>query len=59
MIVEKQSAILNSPNEIPQPLDADHHQLCKFRDVEDQNYISVLKTLTSLLPRPSGYGRLY
>ena len=57
MIVEKQSAVLNCLNEIQQPLDADHHQLCKFRDRDDQGYISVLKTLESLLPQVPDKGR--
>ena len=50
MIVEKQSAVLGYPSEIPQPLDADHHQLSKFGDQEDKSYIRVYKTLKSLVP---------
>lgn len=57
MIVEKQSAILGCSSEIAQPLDADHHQLCKFGDKNDSNYIMVKKTLASFLPPVLGSGK--
>lgn len=57
MIVEKQSAILGCSSEIAQPLDADHHQLCKFGDKNDSNYIMVKKTLASFLPSILGRGK--
>lgn len=55
MVVEKASAILGYPDEIPIPLNADHHNVCKFDNPQDPNYISIrngLKTLvTTVLSR--------
>lgn len=48
MILEKDSSILGYPGEISQPLNANHHDVCKYSGREDPNYVivrSVLKTL--------------
>ena len=55
MVVEKESALLGYPDEIEIPLNADHHTVCKFDNLQDPNYISIrngLKTLvTTILSR--------
>ncbi|KAI1769316.1 hypothetical protein GGR53DRAFT_153782 [Hypoxylon sp. FL1150] len=48
-IVEKHSALLGYPNEIQQPLNANHHDVCKFTNTSDPNYISVLGALRSIV----------
>ena len=50
MIVSKDSSHLGYSEEKSIPLEADHHDVCKFSSREDTNYrsvISVLKTITS------------
>lgn len=49
MIVEKQSALLGYPNEISQPLTANHQDICKFAHPDDPNYKSVRGALRSLV----------
>ncbi|KAI9690720.1 MAG: hypothetical protein M1820_009872 [Bogoriella megaspora] len=44
-IVEKDSAILQYPKEISSPLHADHHTICKYRNLTDPNYVIVRNTL--------------
>ena len=39
--MEKSSGVLGYTQEISDALDADHHTICKYRDREDNNYISV------------------
>ncbi|KAG9231275.1 NACHT and WD domain-containing protein, variant [Amylocarpus encephaloides] len=41
LIVEKESAVLGYPQETSIPLNADHHNLCKFESRGDPNYTSV------------------
>ncbi|KAG8157439.1 hypothetical protein KVR01_012823 [Diaporthe batatas] len=41
MIVEKASAVMNLPGEHTQYLSADHRHVCKFRDMNDPNYITL------------------
>lgn len=53
MILEKDSSILGYPGEISQPLDADHHDVCKFSSQSDPNYKSVRSVLKTLV---SSYG---
>ena len=63
MVLEKDSSILGYPGEVSQPLNADHHDVCKFTSQQDPNYKSVrsvLKTLVSTyieLGMPSLYLR--
>ena len=49
MIVEKKSSILGCRGEVPQPLDADHHNLCKYDSPEDSNYLKVRNVLHSFV----------
>lgn len=55
LIVEKESGVLGYPQETSNPLNADHHTICKFKSREDGNYISVksmLKLWASKLSQP-------
>ena len=50
MVLEKESSILGYPGEVSQPLNGDHHDVCKFASQQDSNYKSirsVIKTLVS------------
>ena len=49
MILEKYSSVLGYPDEVSIPLNADHHNVCKFSSVEDPNYIAVKNCLVSLV----------
>ncbi len=49
MVLEKDSSILGYPGEISKPLDADHHNVCKYTSQKDPNYISVRNVLKSLI----------
>ena len=46
-IVEKESAVLGYSQETSNPLNADHHTICKFQSREDANYMSVKNMLKS------------
>ncbi|KAK8026590.1 hypothetical protein PG991_003646 [Apiospora marii] len=48
-VLEKNSSTLGYPNETSQPLNADHHEVCKFASPEDPNYQSVLGALRSVV----------
>ncbi|KAL8888657.1 MAG: hypothetical protein Q9192_006143, partial [Flavoplaca navasiana] len=50
MVLEKDSSILGYPNEVSKALNADHHNVCKYADRRDPNYISVRNAMKSLLP---------
>ncbi|KAL9111328.1 MAG: hypothetical protein Q9227_004205 [Pyrenula ochraceoflavens] len=56
LIVEKDSAVLQYPREISSPLHADHHTICKFRDLTDQNYVIVRNTLRYWIARSTVQG---
>ena len=45
IIVEKESAILGYPQELSNSLNADHHSICKFRNRDDPNYVTVIGLL--------------
>lgn len=49
MVLEKDSSILGYPGEISKPLDADHHNVCKYTSQKDPNYVSVRNVLKSLI----------
>ncbi|KAL4923585.1 uncharacterized protein BDV17DRAFT_296216 [Aspergillus undulatus] len=51
MILEKDSSILGYPGEISNPLDADHHGVCKYDNNRDPNYISVRNALKSIVSK--------
>jgi hypothetical protein len=44
-LVEKESAILGYPQEKTSQLDADHHGVCKFKNLDDPKYILVRNML--------------
>lgn len=50
-MVERDSAILDYPNEISSPLKADHHSVCKYVSRQDVNYISVRNVIKSLVEK--------
>ncbi|KAI1190713.1 hypothetical protein F5B17DRAFT_37040 [Nemania serpens] len=49
MVLEKDSSVLGYPGEISRPLQADHHDVCKFSSPVDPNYIAVRNAITSLV----------
>lgn len=52
MVLEKESSVLGYPSELSRPLQADHHEVCKYSSPTDPSYISVkntIKTFVSLL----------
>ncbi|KAL9009873.1 MAG: hypothetical protein Q9173_005138 [Seirophora scorigena] len=49
MVLEKDSSILGYPDEVSKPLDADHHDVCKYSSPQDPNYVSVRNALGSIL----------
>ncbi|KAL8393102.1 hypothetical protein RB595_003048 [Gaeumannomyces hyphopodioides] len=49
MIVETAAAVTGLPTETKIPLNADHHNACKFTSPEDPNYASVLGALRSIV----------
>lgn len=51
MVLEKDSSILGYPHELSKPLDADHHNVCKFSSQQDPNYISVRNAIRSVMPK--------
>jgi WD40 repeat protein len=51
MVLTKDSSILGYPGEISKPLDADHHDVCKYGSQEDSNYISVRNILRYLIEK--------
>ena len=60
MVLEKDSSVLGYPKEISKALDANHHDVCKFSDPQDPNYVSVRNALQTLVGRfqPKGVGVL-
>lgn len=49
LILEKQSSVLGYQHETPQPLVANHHDVCKFSSPDDPNYQSVKGALRSIV----------
>jgi len=49
MVLEKHSSVLGYSHETPQPLVANHHDVCKFSSPEDPNYKSVSGALRSVV----------
>lgn len=61
MVLEKESSILGYPGEVSKPLNADHHDVCKYTTRDDSNYVSIrdaLKTLVGSLGARGMSGRL-
>ena len=51
MILDKESSILGYPGEVSLPLAADHHNVCKFSDLQDSNYKRVKSVLQTLISK--------
>lgn len=49
LILEKQSSLLGYENETVKPLNANHHEVCKFIDPADSNYKSVRDALRNTI----------
>ncbi|KAI1738139.1 hypothetical protein F4680DRAFT_459999 [Xylaria scruposa] len=49
MVLEKDSSVLGYPAEISRPLQADHHDVCKFSSPADPNYVAVRNAIQSLV----------
>lgn len=49
LILEKQSSVAGCQHETPQPLVANHHDVCKFNSPKDPNYQSVKCALRSIV----------
>lgn len=58
MIVEKDSATLGYLGEITKPLDADHHEVCKYINQQDSNYKSVRDVIRSMVERFRSKGNM-
>lgn len=48
-IVDENSAVLNIPNEIPIPIEADHRSMCKFSSNKTEKYRMVADCLKELV----------
>jgi len=51
MVLEKDSSTLGYPKEVCDPLDADHHGVCKYSSKDDPNYKKVRSVLKLLLAK--------
>ena len=51
MVLQKDSSNLGYPGEISKPLDADHHDVCKYTSQQDSNYVSVRNILRYFVGR--------
>ncbi|KAI0444621.1 hypothetical protein F4803DRAFT_511376 [Xylaria telfairii] len=49
LILEKQSSVLGYENETVKPLNANHHDVCKFTGPNDSNYRSIRDALRSIV----------
>lgn len=56
MVVEKDSSILGYPKEVSRPLNANHHDVCKYSGPDDSNYVSVRNALKFLVKRFQSIG---
>lgn len=56
MVLEKDSSMLGYPGEISKPLDADHHEVCKYGSRDDPSYITVRNALMALTSRIKSKG---
>ena len=49
LIVEKQSSILGYPDEVSQPMNANHHDVCKLKSADDPDYVTFVGALRSVV----------
>ena len=65
MVLTKESSILGYPGEVSKSLNADHHDVCKYANQEDSNYVTIRNALKTLargfssrgMPKPVRYCR--
>jgi len=48
MILDKSTSVMSYPNETSTPLNADHHNVCKFTSTNDPNYIAIVGALRNI-----------
>ncbi|KAK3360430.1 hypothetical protein B0T25DRAFT_129975 [Lasiosphaeria hispida] len=48
-ILDKPTAVMGYPNETTTPLNANHHDVCKFTGTDDPNYVAVVGALRSII----------
>lgn len=58
-IVDQESGVLGYPREGSAPMAADHLNVCKFKDMEDANYISLTNTLRDWVGKLEPRGKHY
>lgn len=51
LVVDPESATLGFPAEMQVPLNADHHNICKFSSLKDPNYILVRNALAATVAK--------
>ena len=51
MVLNKESSVLGHAGEVSNFLVADHHDVCKFSDQDDPNYVTIRNLLTTLVVR--------
>ena len=49
MLLGKETSVLGYPDEISRPLDADHHNVCKYSSPMDPNYVIVRTALRAIM----------
>ena len=59
MVLEKDSSILGYPGEVSQPLNGNHHDVCKFASQQDSNYKSVRSVIQTLVSYHRQAGMYY
>lgn len=58
MVLGKESSILGYPGEISKSLNADHHDVCKYINQDDSNYVIVRNALKTLVESLQSIGML-
>jgi len=59
MVLEKDSSILGYAGEFSKSLNADHHDVCKYINRQDSNYVSVRNVLKSLAGHTQERGKRF
>jgi hypothetical protein len=57
MILHKASSTLGYPGEITDPINADHHNVCKFANRDDPSYRKIRGVLKKLVSSFSKAGK--
>lgn len=56
-VVERDSGVLGYPSEISAPMDADHHNVSKFSNPEDPNYVALRGVIRDIVRKSASSGR--